>query len=497
MLKNKELQTQSNAVTDCTKGDKTTDNLSAKTTDNKENYTLIWAKALLILEKQLKPITFKTWINKLKLIDIQADIAVISVKNEFTRNFIQQSYIKVIQEALKEVEAKSYAIRIDIDPSLTNDFIETKEESSTLAQTEQKSLASLNENNTPKLKANINNNISLEKTYIGNFNQTCYRFSKILLEDLNNIYSSLFIHSASGLGKSHFLNMIGNESRMKNSNLKIKYLSSETFINELIMSIQKNRTQIFRDKYRDLDILLFDDFQFLEKKKSCQEEFIHTYESITKNGGKVIIACAKSADELSQIDPKLISILKSSLVTSIEEPKDEDRKTLIDFKLKELKIKLSDQHRSKVYDLDTECIRELQGNLLQISALQNFSNSKELNSEEFSELFSCNFTPSNRGVSIEYITEEVAKYFHLKSEDLTGRKRNEEFTKARHISIYLAYNLLSLSYKRIGKYFSDRKHSSIIHSIKTIESSLSDKLPSSSYTQKVIQDIKMKLNCQK
>ena len=158
---------------------------------------------------------------------------------------------------------------------------------------------------------------------------------------------------------SHFLNLIGNETKETNPNLSIKYVSSESFINELIMSIQKNRTFSFREKYRDLDVLLFDDFQFLENKKTCQEEFIHTYESITKRGGKIIIAANKNISELKNLNPKLSSIIKSGLVTTIEEPNEEDKNKLIDFKIKELKNRIVNQLLlfvdPKSYQLQTHC----------------------------------------------------------------------------------------------------------------------------------------------
>jgi chromosomal replication initiator protein len=258
------------------------------------------------------------------------------------------------------------------------------------------------------------------------------------------------------------------------------------------MSIQKNRTFSFREKYRDLDVLLFDDFQFLENKKTCQEEFIHTYESITKRGGKIIIAANKNISELKNLNPKLSSIIKSGLVTTIEEPSEEDKNKLIDFKIKELKINLKDEHKRLIYKLDGDCIRELEGNLLQISALQKFSG-LNTDDEAFTKVFECNFATNSRGLSVDKIIETVAKYFYIDTKDLVGKKRNEEFTKARHLAIYLIFNLLGLSYKKIGSYFSDRKHSSIIHSIKTIESAINTQLPSSKFTQAAIQDIKSEL----
>ena len=237
-------QNPSNPITESNTEQKTQENYPKNNTDSKENYSFIWSEVLNYLEKKVRKIPFNTWISKLKLTDLQDDLSVISVKNEFTKNFIQQSYIKLIQQALQEVTAKSYAIRLEVDNSINEDHIELPELNPTETPNsitehqniEQRSLASFNTNNTQqKNKTKLNEKISLEKTYLGAFNRTCYAFAKSVLEDESNTYNSLFIHSASGLGKSHFLNLIGNETRNQNAEKKIKYVSSETFINELIM----------------------------------------------------------------------------------------------------------------------------------------------------------------------------------------------------------------------------------------------------------------------
>lgn len=484
-------QTLEKTYTNCN----TANSREQESKNNKEKYALIWSECLDFLKKKVRKITFNTWISKLELKEISSDLAVIYVKNEFTKSFIEQSYISLIQEALKEATAKALAIRLEINSDLDlleDRAISTKqEETIEPAITQQKSIAS--ETNLPKKnKSKLNPNISLEKTYLGDFNKTCYAFAKSIIEDQSNIYKSLYINSESGLGKSHFLHLIGNEAKRINPNLKIKYLSSESFINGLIMSIQKNRTQSFREKYRDLDILLFDDFQALENKKTCQEEFINTYESITSRGGKVIMSSAKKISELKNTNPKINSIVKSALVTSIDEPLNSDKNQLIDFKLAELKINLKEKQKQIIYQTENHCIRELEGNLLQVSALQRFSG-MEADSEEFSKAFECNFAPANRGLNIDQIINLTADYFHISREELCGKRRNEEFTRARHLAIYLCYEMLGLSYKKIGSYFSDRKHSSIIYSIKTIESMLSNNLPSSNFTKAAIEKIKSSL----
>ena len=459
-----------------------------KADENEENYALIWSETLTILAKKIRKITFTTWIAKLKLKNLSADLAVIEVRNEFTKNFIEQSYIRTIQEALKEVTAKSYALKLEVIETQQNNEVE---EALADKKSEQKTLANLPKTSQTK-KTKINTKISIDKTYLGEFNKNCFNFASSVLQDTSGLYSSLFIYADSGLGKSHFLNLLANEFLKTNASAKVKYLSSERFINELIMAIQKNSTKAFRDKYRDLDLLLFDDFQYLENKKTCQEEFVHTFESITERGGKVIIAANKKFTEIKQLNKKLSSILKSSLISTIQNPYGEDKEKLIDFKVKELQINLIEKQKELIYKTNSTCIRDLEGSLLQLSALQKFSG-LEVDNEEISKIFETSYDPEHRGLSIEKIISEVAKYFYIEEIDLQSKKRNEEFTKARHIAIYLSHKLLGLSYKKIGSYFSNRRHSSIIHSIKTVENTISTKLPSAQATAKALEAIKQNL----
>lgn len=478
MLKDQEILTENTQFVDNEK-----DNLHKK--ENKEKYNITWQNCLAYLSKKLKSIVMQTWISKISLIELKEDIAVLQVKNEFTKNFIIQSHIKVIQEALKEATGCSYAIKIEVDEMQVRE-IKIDE----IEAPRQNTLSDIKDNSQLiKDKSRINYNIDLSKTYQGSFNQNTLLFARTILQDTSGIYKSLFIQSASGLGKSHSLHMIANEYRKFNNSAKIKYINSESFINELIMAIQKNNTESFRQKYRKLDLLLFDDFHFLENKAKCQEEFIHTFENIVANNGKVIIASTKKLLDISKLNKKLMSLLRNSLTTEILEPNEYDQEKLLDFKLQELKINLSETHKKVINSIKSNCIREIEGNIMQLNALRQYSST---DSEAFAKAFECNFSPVSRGLSINKIIEETANYFFISEEDLIGKKRKEEFTKARHIAIYIAHNKLGLSYKKIGEHFSNRKHSSIIHSIKTIEDQLTSKLPSAKFTFNAIAEIERK-----
>ena len=246
----------------------------------------IWSRIIEILSTKLKKPSIQTWILPLKLINIENDTALIGVKNEFTRNFIFQSYHSYIEQALKESTAHALAIRyildntIEIAVSNNSEPVQTK-------------ISEINPVKPKVLNKNLNQHFSFSNFIEDSSNKASLTFAKAIVENHSGIYNSLFICSESGLGKTHLLHAIGNYALNEDTNTRVKFVNAEEFTNNLINSIHKNKTQEFRNLYRNIDILLFDDFQFLDNKKACQEEFIYTFEAICSRGGKVILASSK------------------------------------------------------------------------------------------------------------------------------------------------------------------------------------------------------------
>jgi chromosomal replication initiator protein len=269
-------------------------------------------------------------------------------------------------------------------------------------------------------------------------------------------------------------------------------VKAEEFTNELIISIQRNQTQEFRNQYRNLDLLLFDDLQFLEGKKTCQEEFLYTFDALISAGAKVIITSQKNIDEI-KLSSNLNNKLKSSLISQISSASFTDRVSLIISKSQASNIEISTAYAETIARKYPESIRELEAALYQLSAHKNFAG-EDIDDELIARLFGgVSHEPANKGLSIEKISNAVADYFSLKNKELIGKTRVQDVTRARHLAIYLSHELLEISYSRIGEYFGGRKHSSIIHSIKTVNGQLQSKLPSANATRNIILDIKSKI----
>ena len=448
----------------------------------------VWTQVLDLLSKKLRKPSYETWIKPTSLIEISNNEAVIAVKNEFTRNFILQTYQQELSWALKEVQAQSLGIRIIIDPDLEPSTSEATEQQTSFAELK----PSVQTKPSIKIKSKLQKQMSFETYAQARFNKSAITFARATSQNHGGVYSSLFLQSEPGLGKTHLLNAIGNEILLDEPDTRIKYTRAEDFANELIISIQRNNTQEFRNQYRNLDLLLFDDFQFLENKKTCQEEFLYTFEALVNAGAKVIIASQLKLDEL-KISKNLQNKIKIALQSEILQPSFEERLMILALKAQQASLEMSSDQFEVIARKCPDSVRELEAALYQISAHTAIAG-EDLDDELISRLFGgIGDEPQFKGLSIKMITDSVAKYFSIKSSALIGKSRLQDISRARHIAIYLSHQLLGISYSRIGEHFNGRKHSSIIHSLKVIETQLQSKLPSAAGLKTIIEDIKSQL----
>lgn len=467
-----------------------------KNNNRDQNLDSDWLSILELLSKKLKTPSINTWLKPAKLVNLSNDFVTIAVKNEFSRNFIHQSYKDHLQKAFKEHYAVSLGLQIIVDENIeTSTEVQTEQVPEDLNSENlvQSSLASLQNKKKKLVNSKLQTKYSFENFIVSNFNNAAFTFSNAILDKASGLYKSLFITADTGLGKTHLLHAIGNKARTEDASQRVKYVNAETFTNNLMIAIQRGQTLEFRNKYRNLDLLLFDDFNFLDNKKACQEEFCYTYEAIINNGGAVIICSNTELNSFRKLAGKLQSRISGSLKANLLAPDFTARVKILEEMRYKHKLDLSESqmtHLARKFDAN---IRELEGAISQLTAYKNYS-VEEIDDSLVANLFGAFDTNVKfRGLSIELIIKTTADYFELEEAQLIGKRRIADYTKARHIAIYLAHELLEISYNRIGQAFSNRKHSSIIHSIKTIEKSINSKLPGDKFTQNAIQDIKSKI----
>ena len=495
-----------------------------------QNLKVIWAKILENLPKKIKQTSIETWLRPCLLVEINDQELVIAVKNEFSRKLIAQSYSEAIHKSSKEVLAASYSIRFTTSPKHQTLTLENDLENSTIEESEANSLSDkANSKKTSKVvktnsetkvrqksfaeispdeinhrrdcftnpNSGISNKLRFDNFIACKANIGAVSFAKAIVENqLGSYYNSLFITSDVGLGKTHLLHAVANEALHADSFTKVRYIKAEDYVNEFVLSIKNKSYENFKKKFRNLDLLLLDEAQFLDGKKSTQQEFCSNFDSIISSGGKVIIASNKALDDYEKIEKKLKSRLQGSLIAELSPVDYQARIAIIENKIQAANLKISCGHKVALAEKFNGNVRELEGALLKISALNNFSDLDilEIDSKTISDMFGAVYLDEkNNGISIQKITRLVAEKLELSVEDLQSAKRSQAIAQARHIAIFLSNEFLEISYQRIGEFFGGRKHSSVIHSIKTVANQLNSKLSKSKDLKKLLDDIRSSL----
>ncbi|MEW6622368.1 MAG: chromosomal replication initiator protein DnaA [Bacillota bacterium] len=440
--------------------------------NNLEN---IWQKTLDILGSELSKSTFETWLKSTRLAYYKNTLMVVAVPNEFAKDWLQSRYYNIIKNTLQLIVNHD----IDLQFGLPAEIEELeKEEVADIYQEKNSSICYLN----PKYM--------FDSFVIGNSNRFAHAASLAVAESPAKAYNPLFIYGGVGLGKTHLLHAIGHKVLDLYNNLLVLYVSSETFTNELIKAIRDDKTVEFRNKYRNIDVLLIDDIQFLAGKERTQEEFFHTFNSLYEANKQIIISSDRPPREIPTLEDRLRSRFEWGLITDIQPPDLETRIAILSKKAKMENLELPDEVLLFIAKKIKSNIRELEGALIRLSAYASFIGKKldpELAEKTLQDLFLLNHTPQ---LTIELIQEAVAQHFQIKVSDLKSKKRSQNFTYPRHIAMYLCRKLIDCSLPKIGESFGGRDHTTVLHAYDKIE----NELPTNLELQMFIKKLKDNLN---
>ncbi len=340
------------------------------------------------------------------------------------------------------------------------------EKTAPAAPPEKKSPASLSQK---PFVTNLSPRYTFDNFVVGNSN----RFAKAAaMAAANNpafAYNPFFLFSDSGLGKTHLMNAIGNQIRKNHPDMKILYISSETFTNELIESVEHNRLEAFREKYRSIDVLLIDDIQFLRNRESTQEEFFHTFNTLEKANKQIIISSDRPPAELDTLEERMISRFNSGLTADIQHPDLETRMAILQNLAHTDKVPFPNDVILLIASSITSNIRELEGAYNRVCAYSTVS--KEPITLELcrSALKELNLLDTPQFVTVDAIQQQVADHFRLHRAELIEKKRTRRVAVPRMIAIYLTKEMAGLSLKKIGECFGGRDHSTIIHACEKIQ----------------------------
>jgi len=417
----------------------------------------IWEKTLSVIKVELTEVSFNTWLKAIQPVSIKENLITFSVPDDFTKGILEARYSKLIKNALKQVTSEYYDIRLII-PTEEN-FTSIMTERSEINQSEESVNSSLN----PKY--------TFETFVIGNSNRLAHAASVAVAESPAKAYNPLFIYGGVGLGKTHLMHAIGHYILKQNMRSKVVYISSETFTNELINSIRDDRNNEFRSKYRNVDVLLIDDIQFIAGKESTQEEFFHTFNSLYEANKQIIISSDRPPKEIRTLEERLRSRFEQGLIADIQPPDLETRIAILRKKAKSENLSISDDVMLLIAKKIHSNIRELEGALIRVVAYSSLTNgeiNEELANEALKDILS-NSKPKK--VTPSAIKDVVGNYYNIKIEDFNAKKRNKSIVLPRQIAMFLCRELTDLSLPRIGEEFG-RDHTTIMHAYEKISSDI-------------------------
>lgn len=407
----------------------------------------LWQKTLRIIRNEITSVSFDTWIKAIEPVSIKEDQLYLCVPNDFTKSILEGRYTSLISNAVKQVSSRSYYIT----------FVLTAEADKYMDKPEK---ADSGKNEIDSL---LNPKYTFNTFVIGNSNRFAHAASLAVAEAPAKAYNPLFIYGGVGLGKTHLMHAIGHYIQSQNAQAKVLYVTSEKFTNELINSIQTNKNVEFRNRYRNVDVLLVDDIQFIAGKESTQEEFFHTFNALHEANKQIIMSSDRPPKEIPTLEDRLRSRFEWGLITDIQPPDLETRIAILKKKANLESLEVDDEVLVFIAKRIESNIRELEGALTRIMAYSSLTNSTldvEVADEALKDIIS-NHRP--RKITPELIQKVTADYYQLKLEDMKSKKRNRPIAFPRQIAMYLCRELTDLSLPKIGDLFGGRDHTTVIH----------------------------------
>ena len=408
-------------------------------------------------EHEIIDVSFKTWIKPLKIYKLDGDVLTLtfssldddSSADERSIIYVEKRYLKHLTCTICEVMNKEYSVIIMSSAEKKED--ELKKKTSSVSTT----------NNIAT--QNLNPNYTFDTFVIGTNNNLAHAASLAVAETPGQIYNPLFIYGGAGLGKTHLMQAIAHFIIASDPSKKVLYVTSETFTNELIESVKTNKNTEFRNKYRNIDVLLIDDIQFIIGKVSTQEEFFNTFNDLYMLGKQIVISSDRPPKEMETLPDRLRTRFESGLPVDIQIPTYETKMAIINKKSEALGIDFPYEVKDYVATNITSSIRELEGALTKLSAYSKLSHTP-LTAEFAENTLKDLISPySKKEITPELIIDVVAEHFHIKPEDIISHKRSADIAFPRHIAMYLCRQMTQTPLEAIGKALGGRDHSTILY----------------------------------
>lgn len=405
-----------------------------------------------LLKEEIGHISFTTWINPLEIKEMTDKKITLLVNTKFQKDVLEKKYLELIKNTFTYLTNKEYEIETYCIEENGNFEVSTNK---------------INSNSS----TGLNPNYTFETYVVGNNNRFAQAAALAVAEAPATSYNPLFLYGGVGLGKTHLMQAIGNQILQDFSDKKVLYVTSEKFTNEFINCIKDNKNEEFRNKYRNMDVLLIDDIQFIAGKKQVQEEFFHTFNTLHENGCQIIMTSDKPPKDIDNLEDRLKSRFEWGLMADISNADYETRLAILRKKVQIENIIIDDNILSNIAIKVDSNIRELEGTLNKILAKASLTHSPisiELAEQCINEVIS----RKEKIISADYIQEVVAKYFNISPKDIKSSKRSNDIAYPRQIAMFLCRDLANMPFTKIGENFGKRDHTTVMHACSKIDSEI-------------------------
>ena len=408
----------------------------------------VWAIVLQQLKKELSETTIAAFFDELEAVDIRGNTFILHCANDFKKGYIESLYLKNIKDCLHDIFSTDFEVQILDDLAFTE----------------------LNGGTVRKQSDRFTSDeFTFETFVVGPSNKLAYAASQAVAEHPAQNYNPLLIYGDSGLGKTHLIYAIANVIRRNDPKSKIAYVKGDDFTNELVDAIREGKTAEMREKYRQADLLLVDDIQFIAGKKQTQEEFFHTFNNLYESGRQIVLTSDRPPSEMTQLEDRLRTRFEWGLLVDVAPPDFETRLAIVKNKAALLGMELPDKISAYIAENVTANVRQLEGTINKILAYKDLLGN-DADEETVTRAMQDILKRSNEYIPTpEAILEYISKYYSLEESVIRGQQRIRDAVQARQIAMYLIRSMTNLSLDDIGKVFDNRDHSTVLYSIQQVE----------------------------
>lgn len=435
-----------------------------------EELQTIWKEVLKQLAEEVSEVSYNSWIKSIKAEAMNEDKVILKVSSSLNQNMIMTKYFSLIESCLESVTSRKLDIEV---------FVEEEAKVKTVSDPLQAENA-------------LNPKYTFSTFVVGNNNQMAYFASLAVAERPAKTYNPLFLYGGSGLGKTHMMQAIGNYYTENYPDKKVLYTTSEKFTYELVTAIREKTNQAFRNKYRNVDLLLIDDIQFFANKEMAQEEFFHTFNALYELDKQIVLTSDRLPSEIPQLAERLRTRFNSGLIADVQPPDYETRMAILKNKIQGEYLAVDDEIVEFIADSITSNVRDLEGAVKRILLYAGIKRTSEISMELAKEaLRDILTTQPGRVINIKLVIEEVEKYFRLSKGSLVSKKRSKDVAVPRQIAMYICREILDdPSFPKIGEEFGGRDHSTAMHNVNKIREEMQGDPELEKVVNEIISNIK-------